>query len=306
MTLLVDGLGYVALATPDLENAAAFFTDICQLEVAEERPDTVFLRGDVRHHWIKLERSSEPGFLRVGYQVRDRDARAQIKERLATRGIDCTPGGTLAEDRVVEAFRFRDPNGIEVELYEEMGEFGEPPWSRGVRFERFLHAVFNVEDVAATRDFWTDVLDFRRSDQIEDLACFMRCGDAYHHSVGFLRKPEVSGTLDHVCILVPHIDDVMRMLHLARRAGVPIENELVRHAASGSISTYLQFSPLRLGVEYCTDHSRLEEDDPGRLLLATPWTVNLWNSIPPVGTDRWKAPEDLESMGKVYEFLGDE
>lgn len=305
MALLVDGLGYLTLGTPDPFDAAAFLTDICQLEVAEQRDEAVYLRGDARHHWIKLERRDEPGIVRVGYEVRASDARQEIRRRLDQRGITCVEGSSLVDDRIVGGFRFRDPNGIEIELYEEMAQFPDRPWPRGIRLEALLHAVFNVENVVATRDFWHDVLDFRRSDQVEDLACFMRCGNRYHHSVGFLRQPTRAGTLDHFCILVPHIDDVMRVLNVARRAGVSLEHEAVRHAASGSIGTYLQYPPLGMSVEFCTGHSRLEDDDPGHLLLATPWTVNLWNALPPERPGSWGAPTDAGTLGNVYEFLGD-
>lgn len=305
MTLLVDGIGYVAMGTPELESTTSFFADICQLEVAEERPDAVYLRGDARHHWLKLERRDEPGLLRVGYEVRDPQAREEIKRRLDARGVECEPGGSMADDRVVDAFRFRDPNGIEIELYEEMAQFPDQPWPKGIRLETLLHAVFNVADVGATRDFWHDVLDFRRSDQVEDLACFMRCGNRYHHSVGFLRQPERGGTLDHFCILVPHIDDVMRVRNVGLRAGAPLQHDAVRHAASGSIGTYLQFPPLALGVEFCTDHAKLEDDDPGRLLLATPSTVNVWNGLPAPRPGGWTASEEMGSLGNVYELLGD-
>lgn len=304
MALLVDGIGYVTMGTPDLDDAAAFFVDICQLEVAERRPDAVFLRGDARHHWLKLEQRDEPGLVRVGYEVRSGEARQEIRRRLDQRGVSCTEGSSLAEDRIVGGFRFRDPNGIEIELYEEMAQFPDRPWSRGIRLDTLLHAVFCVEDVVATRDFWHDVLDFRRSDQVEELACFMRSGNRYHHSVGFLRQPARAGALDHFCILVPHIDDVMRVLNVARRAGVPLEHEAVRHAASGSIGTYLQYLPLRMGVEFCTDHPRIDDDDPGRLLLATPWTVNLWNGLPAERPGSWTS-SGAESMGNVYGLLGD-
>lgn len=280
MSLLVEGLGYVALGTPDLDGSVAFFRDVCQLEVSEAREGAVFLRGDERHHWVRLEPAETPGIVRVGYQVTDRASKAEIVDRLDRRGIERRDGGNVREDRVAGAVRFTAIDGIEVELYDEMVQMPVPPRPTGVNLNTMLHAVFMVDDVDATREFWRDVLDFRRSDQIEDLAVFMRCGNRYHHSVGFLRGGGAAGKLDHFCILVDHIDDVMRMQNLARQAGIPMDHELVRHAASGSIGTYLNYELLGLGVEYCVGHGQLEDDDAGRLLIASPSTVNLWNALP--------------------------
>jgi 2,3-dihydroxy-p-cumate/2,3-dihydroxybenzoate 3,4-dioxygenase len=306
MTLLVDGLGYVAMGTPDLADAEGFFTEICQFEVSERRDDTVFLRGDMRHHWLRLDRREKPGLIRVGYEVRDSRSRDEIKERLGHHGVEWWAAGTMTEDRIVDAFRFHDPNGIEVELYEEMAQLPVPPKGTGIELQLLLHAVFRVDDVVRSRDFWRDVLDFRRSDQIEELACFMRCGNRYHHSVGFLRGSAAAGLLDHFCVLCPSIDDVMRVQNVAKRATVPMEHELLRHAASGSIGSYLQYPPLGLGVEYCTGHSQLEDDHPGRLLLAAPATVNVWNDLPTHSANVWKPSFENGSLGNVYELLSDQ
>jgi 2,3-dihydroxy-p-cumate/2,3-dihydroxybenzoate 3,4-dioxygenase len=281
MSLLVDHLGYVALGTPDVEHAVDFFVGICQLEVSERRDGVVFLRGGTEHHWLRIEHRDEPGVIRAGFQATDSESAAEVKRRVEARGIETRPGGTLKEDRVVDAYRFTEINGIEIEIFREMVMMPMEPQPTGVDVRIMLHAVYMVDDIVATMEFWHDVVDFRRSDQIEDLAVFMRCGNQFHHSIGFLRGEQRAGKLDHFCMLVEHIDDVMLMLNAGKRSGMPMQHDLVRHAASGSIGTYLEYEPLELGVEYCTGHGTLEDEHPGRLLLASPVTVNLWNAVPP-------------------------
>jgi len=88
---------------------------------------------------------------------------------------------------------------------------------------------------------------------------------------------------------------------------VPIEHELVRHAASGSIGTYMHAELLGTGIEYCVGHGQLNDDDGGRLLLASPSTVNVWNALPnvPIAHDAADgAPGFIQGVGYVDDPQG--
>ena len=67
----------------------------------------------------------------------------------------------------------------------------------------------------------------------------MHAGDRFHHSLGLGRSEAMAGRLDHFCILVEDIDDVMRARNLAVARDVPRRDDLIRHLASDSISTYI-------------------------------------------------------------------
>jgi catechol 2,3-dioxygenase-like lactoylglutathione lyase family enzyme len=272
---LVQEFGYAAYGVSDLDAAVGFFREVCGLGVSERRDGVAFVTGDTRHAWLRLEERPTPGLIRLGFRATDDAAIAEVKSRLDQQQIPWTAGGAIKQDRVHNAIRFTAPQAIEVELYEEMVQLPvSPAPARGI--ERLLHAVVFVGgDVIAARDFWTRTLGFRRSDQIEDLVVFLRCGNRYHHSIG-LAKGE-PGRLDHVCMLVDDVDTVVRFRNHARAAGVKTE-DLVRHTASGSISVYLQEPTLGLGVEYCHGHDVIADDDyNGRLLKAGPVTVDRWS-----------------------------
>jgi catechol 2,3-dioxygenase-like lactoylglutathione lyase family enzyme len=271
---LVQEFGYAAYGVPDLEQAVDFFHTICQLEVSERREDVVFLTADTRQAWLRLERRPEPGLIRLGYRVASPEALREITDRLDQQQIPWGPGGGLREDRIDNSVRFQTPQGFEVELYEEQVVLPAPLGpDRGLR--AMLHAVVSVDDVVAAREFWKQTLDFRRSDQIEDIVVFLRCGNGYHHSLG-LAKGE-PGRLDHVCLLTDDIDTVVRFRNHARANNVKAE-DLVRHTASGSFSVYLQEPTLGMGVEICAGHAVItEENYNGRLLKAGPLTADRWS-----------------------------
>src|SRR5215469_11077709 len=218
---LVQELGYVVYGVPDLEESVEFFRTILQLEVSERREDVAFLTADTRHAWVRLERRAQPGLIRLGYRAVDGDALREVTDRLDQQEIPWNPGGTLRDDRIDNSVRFQAPQGFEVELYEEQVVLpASPAPPRGLR--ALVHAVVSVDDVIAGRDFWKRTLDFRRSDQIEDLVVFLRCGNNYHHSIG-LAKGE-PGSLDHICLLADSIDTVVKFRNHARAHGIPTED----------------------------------------------------------------------------------
>jgi catechol 2,3-dioxygenase-like lactoylglutathione lyase family enzyme len=272
---LVQEFGYVAYGVTDLEESVDFFRNVCLLEVSERRPDTVFLTGDARHAWVRLEHRTQPGLIRVGFRVVNAAALDEIKSRLGGEGIEWSEGGSVKDDRIDNAIRFRTPQGFELELYEEQVVLpASPVPARG--FDRALHAVVFVEDIVSGREFFKRVLGFQRSDQIEDIVVFLRCANGYHHSVA-LAKGE-AGQLDHMAILLDGVDTVVKFRNHARALGVKSE-DLVKHAASGSVSAYVEDPASGIGIEFCTGHDQIfDETYNGRLLKAGPATADMWSA----------------------------
>jgi 2,3-dihydroxy-p-cumate/2,3-dihydroxybenzoate 3,4-dioxygenase len=273
--ILVQEFGFVTYTVPNLDEAVEFFRDICQLAVTERRDDVVFLTGDNRHAWIRLERGESASLVRLSFRVPDAEALEEVIRRLDAEKVAWHRAGDIRDDRILNAIRFRTPEGFEVELYEEQVELASSPAvPRGL--EAVLHTVVFVEDVVDGREFWKRALGFKRSDQIEDLVVFLRCGNRYHHSIGLAKGQP--GRLDHVCFLVDSIDTVVKFRNHARSRGVKAE-DLVRHTASGSVSVYLEEPTLGIGVELCAGHAVIEDDGyNGRLLKASPETADRWSA----------------------------
>jgi catechol 2,3-dioxygenase-like lactoylglutathione lyase family enzyme len=266
--------GFVALGVRDVDASAAFYQDVCRLAVTERRSGRTFLTGNRRHHWLVLERRDEPGLIRLGYQATNRQSLDELRQRLEKAGVDWSDGGNLTDDRVRGGVRFRDPFGIEVEVYEEMMSTASSPISEEDGLVDLLHAVVFVSDVEAARDFYRETLSLRRSDQIETFVAFMRGGDRFHHTLALARGD--SGRLDHFAVLVRDLDTVMRLRIHAMQRNV-LGDDVVRHTASGSISVYFRDEANGIGIEFCTGHLRIEDDEyDGRLLQASPETVNMW------------------------------
>jgi catechol 2,3-dioxygenase len=276
---LIEEMGYVAYGVLDLDRAVEFYRNVCQLEVSEARDGAVFLTGDTRHHWVRLEQRDTPGLIRLGYRAAGRAAIKGITARLERLGVPWAGVEDSSSSRVTGAVRFRSPDGIEFEIYDKMLSLpASPAPARGITC--LLHAVVFVDDVSESRDFYADALGMRVSDQIEDVVVFLRCANQYHHALALARGE--AGRLDHVAMLVEDIEDVLRFRAHGKLHGA-LGGDIVKHVASSSVSVYLAEESEGIGVEYANGHGKISDDDyTGRLLQAGPTTVNAWSAGFPV------------------------
>jgi 2,3-dihydroxy-p-cumate/2,3-dihydroxybenzoate 3,4-dioxygenase len=272
---IVSRLGYICLGVSDLVEAAEFYSRVVRLDLTEQIGDTAFMTGGVEHHWIRLEEGNGSGVKRIGYEVADESALAEVRERLRQNAIEFEEGGDLKRDRVQRWVRFTDPGGFDIELYTGMYERGTAPDNNGVQLEKFLHAAWGASNWEKTTAFYQDVLGFRASDWIANRAGFFRSADRYHHSLVLLRSERPA--FNHFCIQVGSLDDVMRARNNALRLGVELRDDLLRHAPSGSIGVYLKDKARGFAVEFCVGHPQLDNDTHrARILPSTPQTRDVW------------------------------
>lgn len=278
MDQAVERLGYVVMAVPDVAESADFYSNVGHLTVHDTAERTAFLGGGYDHHWLRLEEHDQRrGLLRVGFQLSSDTALGDVANRLAASGIHYEEFGDLEGDAIDRGIRFTDPDGLEVDVYTQMLSRGTKPGQDLVRMQEMLHAVWFSTDPVAAHDFYSGVLDFRASDWIKRNAVFMRSGNNYHHSMGIFRgSPQRAATMDHFCILVESIDDVMRARNIATSRGASLQKDVLRHAASGSISVYIADPAAGISFEFCTEHDIVAPDHRPRLLEATPISRDVW------------------------------
>lgn len=278
MNQAVERLGYVVMAVPDVAESTDFYSNVGHLTVHDTAERTAFLGGGYDHHWLRLEEHDQRrGLLRVGFQLSSDAALGDVANRLTASGIHYEEFGDLEGDAIDRGIRFTDPDGLEVDVYTQMLSRGTKPGQDLVRMQEMLHAVWFSTDPVAAHDFYAGVLDFRASDWIKRNAVFMRSGNNFHHSMGIFRgSPQRAATMDHFCILVESIDDVMRARNIATSRGASLQKDVLRHAASGSISVYIADPAAGISFEFCTEHDIVAPDHRPRLLEATPISRDVW------------------------------
>jgi 2,3-dihydroxy-p-cumate/2,3-dihydroxybenzoate 3,4-dioxygenase len=280
---VVSRLGYLAIGVADLPEATEFYSRFVRLDVTERIGRTAFMTGGLEHHWLRLEEGTGSGLKRVGYVVDGESGLAEARAKLANADVVFTEGGNPAADRVQRWLRFRDPGGVEIELYTGMYERGVAPAHPGITMQKFLHAAWATPNFEQTTDFYQQVLGFKVSDWVESRAGFFRAADRYHHSLVLIRAERP--VFNHFCIQVESLDDVMRARHNALKGGVKLRDDLLRHAPSGSIGFYMKDETRGFAIEFCIGHPQLDEaTHQPRILPSVPETMNVWTApLPPLG-----------------------
>jgi catechol 2,3-dioxygenase-like lactoylglutathione lyase family enzyme len=137
-----------------------------------------------------------------------------------------------------------------------------------------------VSNLDRAADFYKRVLGFAESDRVLGKTVFLRGSIGWHHALVLGAGRGAPPMLDHVCLQMDNLDDLMRIRALLLEDGQPLDRDLLRHPTSGSMGFYAKADPAPTTVEFCIDHARITDPDhrprgltPGR------WTSNVW--LPP-------------------------
>lgn len=290
-------LGYVALNVADPEASARFYEEFVGLDLVEtDEAGNAYLSSTRDHHSLALHRGTEPGLKRIGFEMENVGEIEKAGDHLRRAGIVWTE--LSAEDRaslkVGPGLRFRDPNGVMLELY--AGMFQRPGTLRAapVRPTHLSHLVLRIPNYAETVGFYTGVLNFLPSDvryqpDATPYFAFLRCFPSpLHHSLALQKGPSLS--FFHIAYHVA-LDDLMRGRNRLVAAGHKVAPTPGRHVASGSIFQYFA-DPDGLTIEFTSGMEEFPETGarPPRMLDSTYATTDMWEGSP---------PSNLPQIGKV-------
>lgn len=279
-------LGYIALNVTDVERSAAFYRDIVGFDlVGEANKHTAFISCTQDNHNIVLYRGERPGFKRIAFEMENREQLELAFEHLTRAGVNPIEVSRTeaAELRLGQAFRFRDPNGIMLELYSGMFHRPHAFVPHPIKFKQLSHVVVRVPDLEKSVRFYREVLNFRISDYRyrptgEMIFAFMRCfPNPYHHCFGLSQSKDKELKFFHAAFTVTDIDDLGIGRNRLIAHEVPIVFGPGRHLASGSIFMYF-LDPDGLTMEYTLGMEEFPEigaREP-RMLDNTHKTTDIW------------------------------
>lgn len=293
-------LGYVAINVTDLDRSAEFYETTVGLTLEERTDDAVFLRCSDNHHDIMLVPSSEPGLKRVGWQMESERALQAVEAHLAEIGrevveVDADEQASLSISRAIRA---TEPStGTTFEFYVDMAPAASGWQPTHTKIARLGHLVLGSPEPAATRRFMMEELNFRVSDQIDEMVTFMRCfPNPYHHSLGIGASPKPS--LNHVNFMVSEIDDIGKGHNRVRAAGSEVVFGPGRHPPSDSIFLYF-LDPDGITLEYSFGMEEFEEvgaRDPRTLPMGID-AVDYWGGRPTPGFGKIGVIERMDAAG---------
>ncbi|MBT6277583.1 MAG: 2,3-dihydroxybiphenyl 1,2-dioxygenase, partial [Chromatiales bacterium] len=199
----------------------------------------------------------------MGWEVDDQRELAAFIEQLRGANVEVTEctAEMAASRRVAGLARFKDPNGIDCEVYYGAHVSFEDPFHSPRNLSGFItgdqgigHIVLAVDDLQDSLVFYRDVLGMRESDFINferggmslELA-FLHCNPR-HHTVALaaIKRPK---RLMHLMVQVEELDDVGSTYNLCSDREVPIAATMGRHTNDHMVSFYMN-SPSGFEIEY--------------------------------------------------------
>jgi catechol 2,3-dioxygenase-like lactoylglutathione lyase family enzyme len=269
-----ETFGHAEVGVTDLAEAIRFHVEALGFGIRHSGDGVAQLTTDDRSTALVLRQRSEPGLLRLSYQVTEQDLDA-FAPRLTEAGVAVERVETPLPD-IAQALDFRDPNGYALRLFvpTEPVPTGQPPQGK----VKLLHPLLGVTDLGQTLEFYEGLLGFRVSDFIGDRSAFLRCRDGFHHSVAVHRQTQ-RPRIDHLCFLHSDFDSLMRARVRAQKVGKVECTELLRHSGSESITFYFNNPHVGFQFEWCVEHRSVEAPDhTPRRLPDSIESFNMWQS----------------------------
>ena len=268
-------LSHVDITVPDLELAAAYYTQVMGLDLVERTADRLFLKcWDERdHHCLAIRQDARVGIDRFAFKVEHDDDLDHFERRIERAGY---PVGRVAKGEEIgqgESIRFELPSGHEMELVGDVQKVGgrlpllnPPPMADGligIAPPRIDHLLVHAEEVPVVARFFQEVLDFRLTEQLLDggghqIIAFLE-RSAKPHDVAFVQG--TNGALHHFSFWLDDWDHVRRAADILAYNGVTVDIGPTRHGLTRGNTIYF-FDPMGTRNEVFTGGYRPDPDFP--------------------------------------------
>jgi 2,3-dihydroxyethylbenzene 1,2-dioxygenase len=250
----VTELGYMGIGVRDLDAWKAFARDVVGLQVVDAGADGCFLRMDYWHHRIAVHRDDSDDLAYLGLRVAGADELELMRRQLGAAGIEARVGSPdeAAERRVLGLLKLADPNGNPLEIFHGPEVRYHEPFhpGRGMhgRFKTDAggmgHCFLHAADPAAAGRFYAALgmrggVEYQIRMGAQTFApVFMHCNDRDHTIA--LAPGQPTRRIHHLMLEVDTLDDVGLTHDLVRRAKVPVDLTLGKHANDQAFTFYFR------------------------------------------------------------------
>ena len=291
-------LGHVELLTPKPEESRWFFTELLGMEPVHEAGGSVWLRGYGDHAMssLKLTASSNSGIGHIAWRTVSPQALERRAAAIEESGLG--RGWTNGDFGHGRTYRFRDPDGHDMEIYFEEERYVAPEGlgsalrnqpmrypTHGVGVRRSDHLALLCRDVAANRAFATDVLGLRLREQVKydkgatEIGSWMSSNPTHHEIAYVIDVKGAAGRLHHFSLWVDDKSDVLRAADLMRENGITIETGPSKHNNSQAFYIYV----------YEPGGNRIEVYTSGFFVYAPDFEPIVWDEDAREGGVYWGA-----------------
>lgn len=279
-TLRDTATSHIGLRVPDVSAAADFYAKILGLVVHGSLDDgTVRMGWGMGHHVLDLT-EGEQGLTHYGFEVRGDGVLDGIRERLTAAGHEV---GDLPADAVDAAigspvgFSTADPDGTPVHFHGPVWRQGESAGDPGRRPVKYQHITLGTDDVERFAQFFTDVVGFRISDQLEDGRFAWLRSNKDHHTLAVVNVGR-TGDIDHYSYDLAEWEDFKTWCDRLTDHDVRVTWGPGRHGPGNNLFVFFD-DPAGNHVELSAEMEKFLDDRVEyvpRRWNPTPSSVNLW------------------------------
>lgn len=286
---LVNRLRSISITAQQPRSLLEFYEDTWGLQPVGPTPSggvRLRARGS-EHHVLCLEPGDGHSLERITLAAASVRAVEEIARRAHAAGVtvEQEPHSSGDEGRGYSLV-LRDPEGRRIEVNADVPDRTEPA-ARAYGPDRLSHIVLNCTELAASKEFFLQILDFRISDTYEnDQMVFLTCNDVHHCVV---LAPGRWTSLNHVAFEVASGDEVMRALGRMRRAGHDTIWGPGRHGPGGNVFCYFA-DPAGNVIEYTAELIELTKDWEPQAWVRSQENADVW------GTSGGITPDVIAAM----------
>ncbi|MGI8518270.1 MAG: catechol 2,3-dioxygenase [Acidimicrobiia bacterium] len=268
-------LSHVDIKVPDLDLAAAYYSEVMGLEITERTEDRLFFKcwDEEDHHSLAVRYDPRVGIDRFAFKVETEDDLETLEKRVETYGFAVHRVSAGEEVGQGESIRFETPSGHEMELVHEVEKVGskwgklnprfEPEAFRGISPPRMDHLLINAEEVGEATKFYMEVLGFRLTEQLlggngHPIGVWMERSHS-PHDIAVVNGP--NGALHHFAFWLDDWDHVRKAADILAYNAIAIDVGPTRHGITRGNTIYF-FDPMGTRNEVFTGGYRPDPDFP--------------------------------------------
>ena len=251
----IQHIAYVALAVPDVDATAAWYTRALGLvDHGHGTGGAVALAGRTFGTAVVLRPAAAATLLGVGWALAEGSTQ-EAASWFTTMGLLVTDVSSLSGPG--HGLQVRDAAGTAVELFEPVTPLAVGPSPGVIDLRKLSHATLRVPALDATVAFYSKTLGFRLSDRLSDRFAWMRC-DTDHHGVAAIAAASAPG-LHHLAFDVADWGEIKRACDHLHALGIPLEAGPLRHGPGRNIAIYFR-DPNGVRIELTCEMEQLYDD----------------------------------------------
>jgi len=250
-------LGHIELLTPKPDDSLWYFIELLGMEQVHWERQSAYLRGygDYATTTLKLTEANEAGVGHIAWRATSEAALERRVAAIEETGLGLGwSNGDFGHGR---SYRFKDPDGHDMEIYYEEEKYAAPENLRstlknlpmkypahGACVRRTDHLAVLCQDVAQNRQFAENTLGLKLREQVvyddgaSEIGSWMS-SNAVHHELAYVVDVKgQSGRLHHMSFSVDERSDVMRAADIFMENGIFIEAGPSKHNNSQAFYLY--------------------------------------------------------------------